>query len=113
MGKTPRMRGKKALYAAWELFFPATCVGCGVGGTALLDAAGTRRALCTRCETSLENKPLPCTLLCCSTPYRGAVAAGIYEKTLAHVILSMKNAGRTDAVPELARALGEGRGNDY
>ena len=28
------------------------------------------------------------------------------RKHFAHVILSMKNAGRTDAVPELARALG-------
>ena len=106
MGKTPRMRGKKALYAAWELFFPATCVGCGVGGTALLDAAGTRRALCTRCETSLRKQTSAVHTPVLQHPVPGAVAAGIYEKTLAHVILSMKNAGRTDAVPELARGLG-------
>ena len=84
MDKTPRKRGKKALYAVWELFFPATCVGCGVGGTALLDAAGTRRALCSRCETSLRKQTSAVYTPVLQHPVPGAVAAGIYEKTLAH-----------------------------
>ena len=106
MTKAPQRRGKRGLYALWEVFFPATCVGCGTGGTALLDSTGARRSLCTRCLGLLREQTSRMHTPVLRQPVTGAVAAGIYEKTLAQVILSMKNAGRTDTVPELSRALG-------
>ena len=104
-------------YALWELFFPATCACCGVGGTALLrrgDAlkqpqkAGVvpqRSGLCTDCSSRVQER--------LAQPYRPLVqywfpsvlTAGSYEAEVTRTILAFKNAGRLDTLPELGEPL--------
>ena len=104
-------------YALWELFFPATCACCGVGGTALLrrgDAlkqpqkAGVvpqRSGLCTDCSSRVQER--------LAQPYQPLVqyrlppvlTAGSYEAEVTRTILAFKNAGRLDTLAELGEPL--------
>lgn len=105
-------------YALWELFFPATCACCGVGGTALLRRGDAlkqsqnntgvvpqRSGLCTDCSSRVQER--------LAQPYRPLVryrlppvlTAGSYEAEVTRTILAFKNAGRLDALPELGEPL--------
>lgn len=105
-------------YSLWELFFPAVCACCGVGGAALLRGGSApsvsslvgfslpkRSGLCVGCARRVGYQ--------LSRPYAPltryelppVLAAGRYEGDVTRVVLAYKNAGRVDVLPELGGAL--------
>jgi predicted amidophosphoribosyltransferase len=95
---------RRALVEAWALIAPVECAGCGAAD----------RALCPSCATGLRSRPMLGAIDVVGgdlgSPASGrapllVVAAMPYEGVARRVILALKEEGRTELAPPLARLL--------